>query len=166
MRISLLLLACAAVVGFNCGPAPETQPERARNEHALIAEVTCVSARTNAVVLEGMAEIYPRSGEDLASDRAVVHDWAGHAYAATGFGLTGEAIILVPGRSPAMNRLELGQSVHEGADLESLAQCFFSKVSSESRLLTAADVDKLGIDAELIGANAEIETSIHGIIWL
>jgi hypothetical protein len=113
-----------------------------------------------------MAEIFRGTAGDLTSDRAVVHDRRGHGYAAAGFGLSGEAIILVPGRDPATNRLELGQAVNEDADFDSLAHCSFSKVSTESRLLTPDDVDRLGIDADLVGASAEIETSIHGIIWL
>ena len=45
-------------------------------------------------------------------------------------------------------------------------ECVFSKVSTESRLLTAEDVEYLGLDERLIGTSAKIETSIHGIAWL
>jgi hypothetical protein len=71
-------------------------------------------------------------------------------------------------KSPSLltKRLEFGEALDSSEAQEPLAQCTFSKVSADSRLLTHEDVYELGIEEKLIGAVAEIETSIHGVAWV
>jgi len=166
MKTSLLLVALVAVTGLNCGPGSGLDVPSASKANPLVADVTCINPQSKAVVLQGMAEVLKGKPEDLDSDSAVVYDRAGRAHPAIGFGLTGETITLVAGNGPTTTRLELGQSPAADVQFDDLVQCSFSKVAFESRLLTAEDVDGLGIDRALIGADAELHTSFHGIIWV
>jgi hypothetical protein len=137
-----------------------------RNERRLSAETICISPQSKAVVLEGTIEVLQGTAEGLSKDSAVVYDKAGQASVAKGFGLTGETLTIVPGHRPTTKRVELGEALDSNEVEGRLAQCTFSKVSTDSRRLTGDDVDELGIAEELIGAVAEIETSIHGVAWV
>jgi hypothetical protein len=165
MKFPLLLIAFFSIAGVLIS-VRTASPDSASalNESPLTAGVVCKNH--DSVVLEGTAEIYSGAAADQDSDSAVVIDLAGGAYPSVGFGLTGETLVLVPGHEPATVRLELGQGLNNDTVPVDLIQCSFSNLSTESRLLSSNDVRELGLGEGVIGTIAEIETSIHGIIWV
>jgi hypothetical protein len=162
-NMSFLLATLSLLLSIGASQ-PASTP--ARNEVRLSASTTCLSPQSKAVVLEGTIEILPGTAENPGKDSAVVYDKPGQAFPAKGFGLTGETLTTVPGHRPTTKRLEFGEALDSSEAQQPLAQCTFSKVSSDSRRLTGDDVDELGIEEKLIGAVAEIETSIHGVAWV
>ncbi len=132
----------------------------------LTAPVTCMRPQDRTVLFEGTVLAVKGSPDGSSSDTAVVQDQNGVIYQTEGFGLTGEVLTTVDEQQPHVRRLELGQALQVDPPERDLIFCSFSSVSSETRPLTPDDVDALGVDEDLVGAVADIETSIQGIVWV
>ena len=159
MRTSLLIGALAAIipVGFSLFSTSAEEPA-----------VTALSARAvcdGAVSFEGRIEVVKDEPANPDTHTATIVDDSGNSYATSGFGITGETLIILPDGEPVTKGLELGApQVDVPADL--VVECFISEVSSDFRPLTQEDVDRFSLDQALVGASAEIETSINGVAWM
>ena len=135
------------------------------NDDALDLHAICRDMESSEPVFEGRLEAAKATLES-GSDSAVIVDEAGVAYDARGFGLSGEVVAVVPGHEFFSRRIEMGAPRDIDGLEGQVVECFVSEVITETRELTAEDVEQLSLDHSLIGTPADFESSLHGIAWL
>ena len=158
----LLLLVTFGVAIYSFAAfLPSTQ---ASND-VLAVHAICRDLESSEPVFEGRLEAAKGTLES-GSDSAVIIDEAGVVYETRGFGLSGEVVTVVPGYEFFSRRIELGAPRDVDGLEGQVLECFVSEVKTETRELTADDVEQLSLDHSLIGTSADFESSLHGIAWL